>query len=121
MLVAVVNMGMAFAVPPVVVTADDDGAGAGLENPESLAAPGAGTLLPDGVANMKAEAGSPPRGLCIRGFHRVGHSDQCDSRLLGLVANLHCQPTRFASHEHVWRESVFARRSQLHGVAARSV
>src|SRR5450631_3103071 len=58
MLVAVVKSGIAFTVPPVVVTFDDNGGGTD--------EPGAVTELVDdappmtGAASTKAEGGSPP-------------------------------------------------------------
>ena len=61
MLVRVVNRGIVFGVPPVVVTVEGDGGATVFELPGSLGALGAAVLPPDGAANTKAEAGSPPR------------------------------------------------------------
>jgi hypothetical protein len=61
MLVVVVNIGIEFAVPPVVVTPDDDRGETALEVAESVGALDVEVLLPDGAASTKAEAGNPPR------------------------------------------------------------
>jgi hypothetical protein len=60
MLVAVLNSGIVFTVPPVVVTFDD--AAGAPEAGVELVAGLAPTLAPlfGGVASMKAEGGSPP-------------------------------------------------------------
>jgi hypothetical protein len=59
MLVAVVNRGRAFTVPPVVVTFDDAGGGVEVDCTivEELFTAG-GALA--GLASMKADGGSPP-------------------------------------------------------------
>src|SRR5579864_1557709 len=72
MLVAVVNSGIVFTVPPLVVTADDVGGGTVVEVAESLGPlDGAGVLV-DGAASTKAEAGSPPKVAASPAFSAYG-------------------------------------------------
>jgi hypothetical protein len=63
MFVALVNIGIALAVPPVVVTFEEAGGGAvvlSIPFPSLVEPAGMGVLYPAGDANMKAEGGNPP-------------------------------------------------------------
>src|SRR5208337_3476386 len=71
-----------------------------------------------GIRSYKRRNWQSTDGFRVERFQSVRNAEQEGTRLFGLAAHLNGEPTRFAGHENVGRQSVSRGRAQQRGIMA---